>query len=50
MDNIVSHYFRLRQIGMRPANAWALACNCAEIEANLAAARETLDSILERFL
>lgn len=50
MDNIVFHYFRLRQIGMRPANAWALARDCAEIEASLAATREMLDSILERFL
>lgn len=50
MNAIVSHYFRLRQAGMRPAQAWALAGDCAEIDANLAAAREALTSFLERAL
>lgn len=29
MDNIVSHYFHLRRLGMVPADAWGYACAIA---------------------
>lgn len=50
MNNIVSHYFRFRHKGVRPAQAWAFACKAAEIDTIMAAAGAALDSILERSL
>lgn len=32
MDNIITHYFRLRSQGVKPATAWAYACSIDGID------------------